>query len=209
MRALIEKQLAQAPAPVDPLAGLLAQARGPVSQELRDHLIDSPSSAAVLLGLIERPNGLQVLLTERAAHLTDHSGQVSFPGGRLEADDSGPMEAALREAKEEVGLDPSLVSVAGTMGQFLTGTGYVITPIVGFVANEFQAVPDHNEVADVFEVPLTFLLVEGNMRSSQRERFGTAWEMYDFDYAGHYVWGATAAILRGFIRIINNKNNQL
>ena len=205
MRALIEKQLAQAPAPVDPLTGLLAQALGPVSQELRDYLTDSPSSAAVLLGLIERPNGLQVLLTERAAHLTEHPGQVSFPGGRLEADDAGPVEAALREAKEEVGLEPSLVSVAGTMRQFLTGTGYVITPIVGFVATEFQAMPDDSEVADVFEVPLEFLLVEGNLRSSQRKRFGTAWEIYEFDYAGHYVWGATAAILREFVNIINYK----
>lgn len=89
------------------------------------------------------------------------------------------------------------------MRQFLTGTGYVITPIVGFVATEFQAMPDENEVADVFEVPLEYLLIEGNLRSSHRERFGTAWEMYEFHYSGHHVWGATAAILRDFVRIIN------
>jgi 8-oxo-dGTP pyrophosphatase MutT (NUDIX family) len=205
LRDLIEKQLAAAAVPEDPLAGLLAQAKGPVSQELRDYLNDSPSSAAVLLGLIERPGGLHVILTKRAAHLTDHPGQVSFPGGRLEASDAGPEEAALREAHEEVGLAPELVSVAGRMCQFLTGTGYVITPIVGFVATEFQATPDRNEVADVFEVPLEFLLDDDNLRSNTRDRLGTTWEIYEFDYAGHYVWGATAAILRNFTQILSLK----
>jgi len=205
LRELIEKQLAAAREPEDPLAGLLAQTRGPVSQELRDYLNDSPASAAVLLGLIDRPGGLHVILTERAAHLTDHPGQVSFPGGRLEESDAGPIDAALREAHEEVGLAPDLVSVAGSMRKFLTGTGFVITPIVGFVETGFQAVPDRNEVADVFEVPLDYLLVEGNLRSSSRERFGTVFEMYEFDYAGHYVWGATASILRSFTRILNLK----
>ncbi|MFL2547036.1 MAG: CoA pyrophosphatase [Candidatus Rariloculaceae bacterium] len=188
--------------PEDPLAGLLAQARGPVSRELQAHLSSSPSEAAVLLGLVERPSGLQVLLTERAAHLSEHAGQVSFPGGRFEAADSGPEDTALREADEEVGLKPSLVSVAGSMRQFLTGTGYVITPIVGFVATEFEAQPDHNEVASVFEVPLEFLMIDGNLRSTRHERFGTPWEIYEFDYAGHRVWGATAAILRNLIKII-------
>ncbi|MEE8237970.1 MAG: NUDIX domain-containing protein, partial [Gammaproteobacteria bacterium] len=99
---------------------MLAQADGPVSQDLLDFLNDSPISAAVLLGLVERPDGLHVILTERAAHLTDHPGQVSFPGGRIEAADDGPVAAALREAEEEVQLRPDLVSVAGCMQEVLT-----------------------------------------------------------------------------------------
>ncbi len=203
MRALIEKQLARTPDQADPLSRLLAQAHGPVSQGLLDLLNDSPTAAAVLLGLVERPAGLHVILTQRAAHLTDHPGQVSFPGGRIEAADDGPVAAALREAGEEVGLRPDMVSIAGCMQDILTGTGFLITPVVGFVAPEFRAVPDRTEVADVFEVPLAFLLREGNVRSSTRDRFGTTLRIYEFDYAGHYVWGATATILRNFARLIN------
>ncbi len=203
MRALIEKRLARAPNQADPLSRLLAQADGPVSQELLDFLDDSPTPAAVLLGLVERPDGLHVILTERAAHLKDHPGQVSFPGGRIEASDDGPVAAALREAEEEVRLRPDQVSVAGCLPEILTGTGFLITPIVGFVVPEFRAVPDRTEVADVFEVPLEFLLREGSVRTSTRERFGTTLRMYEFDYAGHYVWGATATILRNFSTLIN------
>ncbi len=202
MRALIEKRLAHAPDQADPLTLLLAQANGPVSQDLLDFLNDSPISAAVLLGLVERPDGLHVILTERAAHLTDHPGQVSFPGGRIEEADDGPVDAAIREATEEVGLRPDLVSVAGCLPEILTGTGFLITPVIGFVAPEFRAIPDRAEVADVFEVPLEFLLREGSVRTSTRERFGTTLRMYEFDYAGHYVWGATATILRTFVGLI-------
>ena len=202
MRALIEKRLARDVQQVDPLSRLLDEARGPVSQELQDFLSDSPSAAAVLLGLVERSAGLHVILTERAAHLSDHPGQVSFPGGRIESSDDGPVEAALREAEEEVGLLPALVSVAGCMPEILTGTGFLITPVIGFVAPEFRASPDRAEVADVFEVPLTYLLEDGNLRSSTRERFGTTLRMVEFDYAGHYIWGATATMLRNFCRLI-------
>jgi 8-oxo-dGTP pyrophosphatase MutT (NUDIX family) len=202
LRALIEKRLARGPEQADPLSRLLAEARGPVSQELQDFLNDSPCAAAVLLGLVERPAGLHVILTERAAHLTDHPGQVSFPGGRIESSDQDPVAAALREADEEVGLLPELVSVAGCMPEILTGTGFLITPVVGFVAQEFRAAPDRAEVADVFEVPLAFLLEDGNLRSSTRERFGTTLRMVEFDYAGHYIWGATATMLRNFCSLI-------
>ncbi len=150
MRALIEKQLARAPDHADPLTLLLAQANGPVSQDLLDFLNESPISAAVLLGLVERPDGLHVILTERAAHHTDHPGQVSFPGGRIEEADAGPVDAAIREATEEGGLRPDLVSVAGCLQEILTGTGFLITPVIGFVAPEFRAIPDRAEVADVF-----------------------------------------------------------
>ncbi len=202
MRALIEKRLARAPNQADPLSRLLAQADGPVSQDLLDFLDDSPTPAAILLGLVERPDGLHVILTERAAHLKDHPGQVSFPGGRIEASDDGPVAAALREADEEIQLRPDQVSVVGCLPEILTGTGFLITPVVGFVVPEFRAIPDRTEVADVFEVPLEFLLREGNVRTSTRERFGTTLRMYEFDYAGHHVWGATATILRNFSMLI-------
>lgn len=202
MRALIEKRLARGLQQADPRSRLLAEARGPVSQEFQEFLNDSPSTAAVLLGLVERSAGLQVILTERAAHLAAHPGQVSFPGGRIEASDDSPVAAALREAEEEVGLPPDLVSVAGCMPEVLTGTGFLITPVIGFVAPEFRASPDRAEVADVFEVPLEYLLEEGNLRSSTRERFGTTLRMYEFHYAGHHVWGATATMLRNFSSLI-------
>ncbi len=202
MRAIIEKRLATAPTQKDPLAGLLAQARGPVSSELRDFLTDGPSAAAVLLGLIDRGAGLNVILTERARHLSDHPGQVSFPGGRIETHDATPIAAALREAEEEVGIHPEHVAVAGSMSEVLTGTGFLITPVVGFVDYDFEAVADRSEVDDVFEVPLDFLLEPDALRTSTRERFGTTLTMYEFDYEGHYVWGATAMILRNFLGLI-------
>jgi 8-oxo-dGTP pyrophosphatase MutT (NUDIX family) len=204
LRALIEKRLARAPNQADPLSRLLAQADGPVSQELLDFLDDSPTPAAVLLGLVERLDGLHVILTERAAHLKDHPGQVSFPGGRIEASDDGPVAAALREAEEEVRLRPDQVSVVGCLPEILTGTGFLITPVVGFVVPEFRAIPDRTEVADVFEVPLEFLLREDSVRTSTRERFGTTLRMYEFDYAGYHVWGATATILRNFSMLIKH-----
>ena len=202
MRAIIEKRLATAPIQKDPLEGLLANARGPVSSEFRDFLSGSPSAAAVLLGLIDRGAGLNVILTERARHLSDHPGQVSFPGGRIETHDPTPIAAALREAEEEVGIHPERVAVAGEMSEVLTGTGFLITPVVGFVDYEFEAVPDRSEVEEVFEVPLDFLLEPDALRTSTRQRFGTTLTMYEFDYDGHYVWGATAKILRNFVRLI-------
>lgn len=202
MRAIIEKRLATAPIQKDPLEGLLGNARGPVSSEFRDFLSGSPSAAAVLLGLIDRGAGLNVILTERARHLSDHPGQVCFPGGRIETHDPTPIAAALREAEEEVGIHPERVAVAGEMSEVLTGTGFLITPVVGFVDYEFEASPDRSEVEEVFEVPLDFLLDPDALRTSTRQRFGTTLTMYEFDYEGHYVWGATAKILRNFVRLI-------
>ena len=111
-----------------------------------------------LLGLIDRPGGLTLLFTERSPDLKDHPGQVSFPGGRIEARDAGPEETAMREAEEEVGMERGLISVAGCLEHLLTVTGFLVTPVVAFVAAEFKPVADGCEVTEAFEVPLAFLL---------------------------------------------------
>ncbi len=161
------------------------------------------SPAAVLLALIDRRDGLTMLFTERSADLKDHPGQVSFPGGRIEAGDDGPVAAAIREAEEEVGMKSGLISVAGRLEDFLTVTGFLVTPVVAFVGREYHPVGDGREVAEVFEVPLQYLLDENNVRMTWRERLGTRIRVYEIDYDGHRIWGATASILVQFLSIIS------
>ena len=154
--------------------------------------------AAVLCPIVERAEGLAVILIRRSAELRVHAGQIGFPGGRIEAGDSDSLAAALREAEEEIGLPADLVTPAGRLESYRTGTGYEIVPHVGFVEDEFTAQPASWEVAATFEVPLGFLL---DPRNRRRERFailgGERW--YDaIPYKGHYIWGATASILKSF-----------
>jgi len=158
--------------------------------------------ASVLLALIERPAGLTVLLTERAAHLKDHAGQISLPGGRL-AEGETPATAALREAHEEVGLVPAAVTVLGSLDALLTGTGFSITPVVGLVGDPtFVAKPDPREVADVFEIPLDLVLDRAAMSIGHFERHGVRLRTYELHFGRFRVWGATAAILRDFQEVI-------
>jgi 8-oxo-dGTP pyrophosphatase MutT (NUDIX family) len=154
-----------------------------------------PMPAAVLVPLVNRPQGLQVLLTERTAHLSDHAGQISFPGGRVEADDAGNAAAALRETKEEVGLDPERVAVLGELAQYETVTGYRVTPIVGWVEPPFELAPDPFEVADIFEVPLAFLLDPANQQRHFRMLGEMRRDYWAIPYGDRYIWGATAAML--------------
>ena len=204
MRAHIEARLAAAPAHSDPLTRTLRDVEGPVPQSLIDYLQQGRSPAAVLLGLVERPGGLAVVFTERAEHLKDHPGQVSFPGGRIQPGDAGPVQAALREAEEEIGLDPRQVSVAGCLERLLTVTGFLVTPVVGFIAPGFRPVADRTEVADVFEVPLKFLLDADNVRRRYRERLGARMRVHEIEYEGHRIWGATASMLVGFLSLISD-----
>jgi 8-oxo-dGTP pyrophosphatase MutT (NUDIX family) len=156
----------------------------------------------VLLALLERPTGPTVLFTERAAHLKDHAGQVSLPGGRLTAGET-PAEAALREAHEEVGLAPTAVDVIGSLDEFLTGTGFAVLPVIGVVSDAgFVPIPDPREVAGVFEVPLGVILDRTAMRSGYFERHGARLLTYELHYAGRRIWGATAAVLRNFQDVI-------
>jgi 8-oxo-dGTP pyrophosphatase MutT (NUDIX family) len=153
--------------------------------------------AAVLLPLILRDEPM-VLLTKRTHTLSRHAGQVSFPGGRSEAGDISLVETALRETQEETGIAPSFVTVAGYLDAYETGTGFAILPVVGLLGDGFSLVPDPAEVASVFEVPLDFLLDPANRVKESREFQGRARSFFSYTYNGHYIWGATAAMLINF-----------
>jgi 8-oxo-dGTP pyrophosphatase MutT (NUDIX family) len=152
-------------------------------------------AAAVLFPIVLRENGPTVLLTQRTEHLRDHAGQISFPGGRAEAADASPVETALREAREEIGLDSRQVEIAGFLPEYRTATGYRITPVVGFLNPPFETRPDPFEVAEIFEVPLVFLLDPANHRRYSREHHGKTRHFFAMPYGRFFIWGATAGII--------------
>ena len=156
---------------------------------------NSLSAAAVLVGLVDRGAGEQVLLTRRNEGLRHHGGQIAFPGGRIEDSDASPVAAALREAHEEIGLAASQAQVLGYLDPFTTITGFHVYPVVAQVAADFQAQPDPSEVDDVFEVPLSFLLEPGNARRVELEFRGARRSVIEFQFNDWRVWGATAAML--------------
>jgi 8-oxo-dGTP pyrophosphatase MutT (NUDIX family) len=156
--------------------------------------------AAVLLGLVAGAEGPAILLTQRTAHLRDHAGQISLPGGRIEAGDDSIESAALREAHEELGLDPARVEVLGQLPVYDTITGFRIHPVVGWIEPPLALVPDPFEVADVFEVPLAWALDAGNHERDSYERDGLRREFFVLRWQDRYIWGATAGILVNFAR---------
>lgn len=151
--------------------------------------------AAVLVALVERAGGPQVLLTRRTEALRLHAGQVSFPGGRIEDDDSDPVAAALREAEEEVGLGHRLSHPLGYLDPFATITGFHVYPVVATVSGEFLPRLDPSEVAEAFEVPLDFLLEPANLHAVEVDWQGHRRRIHEFHYGGHRIWGATASML--------------
>jgi 8-oxo-dGTP pyrophosphatase MutT (NUDIX family) len=155
------------------------------------------SPAAVLLPVVVRREPT-ILFTRRNANLARHAGQVSFPGGGVQPEDNSFVETALRETKEETGIDAGFVSVAGFLDAYETGTGYAILPVVGLLAEGFALLPAPVEVEEVFEVPLAFLLDPANRRRDSREWQGQRRTFYVFEYGAHYIWGATAAIVANF-----------
>ena len=157
--------------------------------------------AAVLLGLVARPSEPHIILTQRTAHLRDHAGQISLPGGRLEPEDSGPAEAALREAFEEIGLAPGKVEVLGGLRHYDTVTGFRIHPVVGWIEPPVALTLDPYEVAEVFELPLSFVLDPRNHRRDSYDRNGERRHFYVLPYQERYIWGATAGILVNFARL--------
>jgi len=151
--------------------------------------------AAVLVPVVNRPDGLTVLLTQRTDHLHDHPGQVSFPGGRCETADESAVVTALREAQEEVGLIPTQVDILGTLPEYHTGTGFRVIPVVGLVSLPLDLRLDAFEVAEAFETPLTFLLDPGNHQRLSIEISGAIREFWAMPYNGRFIWGATAGMI--------------
>jgi 8-oxo-dGTP pyrophosphatase MutT (NUDIX family) len=152
--------------------------------------------AAVLVPIVARPEGLTVLLTQRTDHLPSHAGQVAFPGGKIEPGDASPVETALREAEEEIGLERRYVEVLGYLDLYQTGSGYRIVPVVSLVRPGFALRLDRSEVADQFEVPLAFLLDAANHQLRSGDWKGRLTYYYAMPYGERYIWGATAGILR-------------
>ncbi len=196
LRRLARARLAAEP-PADVFSSLLAR-RG-------DHALDgltidpqtvaAARPAAVLAPIIPRPAGLTVLLTLRAAHLRSHSGQVAFPGGKIDAGET-PAETALREAREEIGLPPSLVEPLGWLDPYLTGTGYRVAALVALIDPAFAPTLNPAEVADAFETPFAFLMDAANHRLEERQWRGRTRKFYAMLYGERYIWGVTAGILR-------------
>ena len=164
----------------------------------------TPVEAAVLVPLVMRPEGLTVLLTQRTAHLNDHAGQISFPGGKIEISDEDAVAAALRETEEETGLSRDFVQVLGGLPRYLTSTGFAITPVTALVEPGFTLSPDTFEVAEIFEVPLSFLTDPANFRLHRAELAdGSARQYYSAPWNQYFIWGATAAMLLGMCQILS------
>lgn len=175
--------------------------------EMADLLPPATRHAAVLVPLVDRQEGLQVLLTERSAHLKDHAGQISFPGGRIEAQDADPRAAALRETAEEIGLEARHVDVLGYLPDHVVVSGFRVTPVVAKVAADHALIVDHNEVAAVFEVPLSHLMNPANHKPRQRTFGGRRFELTDLPYGDRNIWGATAGMLITLIDLLHKARN--
>lgn len=152
--------------------------------------------AAVLIPIIARPAEATVLLTHRSAHLKDHAGQIAFPGGKMAPSDATPMDTALREAKEEIGLEGRFVEPIGHLDPYLSSTGFRIIPVVAMIDPEHQLVIDPNEVESIFEVPLGFLMDPTRHEQHSREWRGAMRRYYAMPFGEHYIWGVTAGIIR-------------
>ncbi|MCG3188580.1 MAG: putative Nudix hydrolase NudL [Burkholderiaceae bacterium] len=170
-----------------------------------------PTPASVLVPLVERDNGLNVLLTQRADHLHDHAGQISFPGGRVDPRDAGPVDTALRETEEEIGLPRARVQVLGPLNTYSTVTSYVVTPVVALVHPPFDLALDKFEVAEAFEVPLQFLMTPAHhhrhaaeFEGVRRQFLSMPWQGVDAQGRPHeyFIWGATAAMLRNLYQFL-------
>jgi 8-oxo-dGTP pyrophosphatase MutT (NUDIX family) len=172
-------------------------------QRLR-HAVMTPTPAAVLMPVVLREQGLTLLLTQRTAHLYDHAGQVSLPGGRVDEVDTSTVETALRETEEEVGLDRRHIEVLGALPDYFTGTGFRVTPIVALVQPPFELRADPFEVAEIFEVPLSFLMdgMNHQRRTVDLPNDAGRRTFYAMPYGRFFIWGATAAMLRNLFHFL-------
>ncbi|WOI12994.1 CoA pyrophosphatase [Thalassospira lucentensis] len=192
--------------------------RGDILQRRGDHAVDYPGSksrarafaegeliarpAAVLVPLVQRDEGLSVILTRRTDHLSDHAGQISFPGGRQEDHDNTLEETALRETEEEIGLARVHIELVGRLDDYYTVTGYQVTPVVGLITPPFDLAPDAHEVAEVFEVPLEFILEPRNQKLQTVTFEGAKRRYFAIPYREYYIWGATAGMLVNFSEVL-------
>lgn len=170
-------------------------------------LDEPPRPAAVLVPLVRRGGQLNVLLTQRTAHLHDHAGQISFPGGRVEQGDTSATDTALRETHEEIGLAPQAVDVIGMLPDYVVATGYRVTPVVGLIEKDFALRLDEFEVEEVFEVPLMFLMNPANHERRTVTAGALTRTFYAIPYIGrrrYFIWGATAAMLRNFYHFLRS-----
>jgi 8-oxo-dGTP pyrophosphatase MutT (NUDIX family) len=205
LRRLIEERLRDTRPPTPSAAGIPAGFTPEAYEAVRQYYPAAPTPAAVLIPIVDHEDGLTVLLTQRASHLKNHAGQISFPGGRIEAADDGPLAAALRETEEEIGLGREHVTFAGYLDPHLVLTGFWVTPVVAFVQPGFELRLDCREVETTFEVPLAHILDARNHHS--RERLiggGTSVRVYDIPYGPHHIWGATAGMLVSLYRMVNH-----
>ena len=192
--------------------------RGNILQRRGDHAVDYPGSksrarafaegeliarpAAVLVPLVQRDEGLHVILTRRTDHLSDHAGQISFPGGRQEDHDNTLEETALRETEEEIGLARVHIELVGRLDDYYTVTGYQVTPVVGLITPPFDLAPDAHEVAEVFEVPMEFILEPRNQKLQTVTFEGVKRRYFAIPYREYYIWGATAGMLVNFSEVL-------
>ena len=192
----IRQRFAGTAMPEDPLDVVIPPPRWPVA--LQRKLTSDLMAAAVLIPIITREASLSVLLTERSPDLKHHAGQISFPGGRMDVADRDIRATALRETQEEVGIDPANVEIIGYLNPNPTVTGYAVTPVVALVDLQQELIIDPLEVKSVFEVPLPFLLDEGNQQSAEREFEGVMVPIAEFNFGQYRIWGATASMLIQF-----------
>jgi 8-oxo-dGTP pyrophosphatase MutT (NUDIX family) len=201
----LQDRLAGTRKPDDPLDVVAPHGAYSWPQGMLEKIASTLKPAGVLIPLRQHDTGLSVLLTQRSAELKHHAGQVSFPGGRMEETDADIVETALRETREEIGIDESHVSVIGYLETMPTVTGYAVTPIVGLVDGAIELQIDRTEVEYTFEVPLSYLTEPENHRMVAREWQGLSFSMVEFHFEGQRIWGATAQMLLRFINIIKNK----
>lgn len=201
IRTRLRERLGRAPA-VEGEDAFLAGLPPELSASFSHLLPAAPIPAAVLIPIVDHSEQLTVLLTQRAADLKNHAGQISFPGGRIEPDDAGPLQAALRETEEEIGLERRFVEVVGYLPDHLIISGYRVTPVVGLVRPGFTLALDTTEVTETFEVPLGFVLDPANHKARRRKLGEGEIEVYDIPYDGRNIWGATAGMIITLYRLL-------
>lgn len=193
--------------------GMSRLATEPSFRDTGDHILNpnlgpyakwegAPRDAAVLIPIVERKQEPTIILTVRTAHLSSHAGQIALPGGKIDREDGGATHAALREAEEEIGLSRSEVRRIGELSPYLTGSGYRVVPVVAEVDPSHHLTPNPDEVADVFEVPLSFLMNPANHRKQSRTWQGRERYFYAMPFGERYIWGVTAGILRSLYETV-------